>query len=72
MANFKKVKKGRNLRRKCELCETNIEYVDYKNVEFITKFISGIGQIKLMFQQEHVLDTKEKLQTLLKEHVLWL
>ncbi|MCE6115154.1 30S ribosomal protein S18 [Mycoplasmopsis agalactiae] len=46
MANFKKVKKGRNLRRKCELCETNIEYVDYKNVEFITKFISGIGQIK--------------------------
>nr|WP_318031173.1 hypothetical protein [Mycoplasmopsis bovis] len=46
MANFKKIKKGRNLRRKCELCETNIEYVDYKNVEFITKFISGIGQIK--------------------------
>lgn len=46
MANFKKVKKGRNLRRKCELCETNIEYVDYKNVEFITKFISGIDQIK--------------------------
>lgn len=43
MVNFKKVKKGRNLRCKCELCEINIEYVDYKNVEFIIKFILGIG-----------------------------
>ncbi|MBZ4203653.1 30S ribosomal protein S18 [Mycoplasma tauri] len=46
MANFKKNKKGRSFKRRCELCELRVEYVDYKNVDFISKFINGVGQIK--------------------------
>lgn len=45
MAFYKK-KKNRRFKAKCELCEQNIEYVDYKDVEFISKYLSGIGQIK--------------------------
>ncbi|WP_027334628.1 30S ribosomal protein S18 [Mycoplasmopsis felifaucium] len=45
MANFK-LKKNRNFKRRCDLCDLHIDYVDYKNVEFINKFITGTGQIK--------------------------
>lgn len=41
-----KAKKGKVFKRRCELCDSRIEYVDYKNVDFINKFISGTGQIK--------------------------
>ncbi|KKB26614.1 SSU ribosomal protein S18p, zinc-dependent [Mycoplasmopsis meleagridis] len=40
-------KNGFIKRRKCELCENAINYVDYKNVEFLAKFVNGTGQIKV-------------------------
>ncbi|WP_027120799.1 30S ribosomal protein S18 [Mycoplasmopsis lipofaciens] len=33
-------------RRRCQLCDDKINYVDYKDVEFLEKFIAGNGQIK--------------------------
>ncbi|WP_029513013.1 30S ribosomal protein S18 [Mycoplasmopsis iners] len=33
-------------RRKCEICEARLNYVDYKDIEFLNKFINGTGQIK--------------------------
>ncbi|QDY86676.1 30S ribosomal protein S18 [Mycoplasma anserisalpingitidis] len=45
--NFKKNKKGFGSRRKvCEFCEQNMNYVDYKNLELLKRYISGTGQIK--------------------------
>lgn len=46
MNKFKSKKSNYNKRRKCELCELNMNYVDYKNVEFLAKYITGTGQIK--------------------------
>ncbi|WP_029513497.1 30S ribosomal protein S18 [Mycoplasmopsis primatum] len=46
MAFNKKAKKGKIIKRRCSLCDSNIEYVDYKNIDFINKFLSGTGQIK--------------------------
>ncbi|MGV2393597.1 UNVERIFIED_CONTAM: 30S ribosomal protein S18 [Campylobacter lari] len=42
--NFKK--RRVNFRKRCELCEQHIEYVDYKNVDFLNKYITGTGSIK--------------------------
>ncbi|EGV00157.1 30S ribosomal protein S18 [Mycoplasmopsis columbina] len=39
-------KSGYNKRRKCVLCEQKINYVDFKDVETLNKFVSGTGQIK--------------------------
>ncbi|MGP1451734.1 MAG: 30S ribosomal protein S18 [Metamycoplasmataceae bacterium] len=36
--NFKK--------RRCELCDSKITYVDYKDVKFLEKFVTNTGQIK--------------------------
>ncbi|QSF13634.1 30S ribosomal protein S18 [Mycoplasma sp. Mirounga ES2805-ORL] len=33
-------------RRRCDNCEQKIDYVDYKDVEFLSKYVSGVGAIK--------------------------
>lgn len=45
MLNNKK-KLGNFRRRRCESCDSQINYVDYKNIEFLNKYISSTGQIK--------------------------
>ncbi|MGY5139622.1 30S ribosomal protein S18 [Mycoplasmopsis gallinarum] len=45
MAKIQK-KPGFIRRRRCELCENKVNYVDYKDVEFLNKFVTGTGQIK--------------------------
>ncbi|VEU75779.1 30S ribosomal protein [Mycoplasmopsis maculosa] len=39
-------KKRNNFKKRCELCELHIQYVDYKNVDFLNKYITGTGTIK--------------------------
>ncbi|WP_029906247.1 30S ribosomal protein S18 [Mycoplasmopsis opalescens] len=39
-------KKPMQKRRRCDLCENKIHYVDYKNTEYLTRFIASAGQIK--------------------------
>lgn len=45
MMNNKK-KPGMFKKRRCELCDSKITYVDYKDVKFLEKFVSGNGSIK--------------------------
>lgn len=45
MANLKN-KKVKTFRRRCELCEAQMDYVDYKNVSFLERYIAGTGKIK--------------------------
>lgn len=33
-------------RRRCESCDSKINYVDYKDIEYLSKFLTGTGQIK--------------------------
>ncbi|VEU77795.1 30S ribosomal protein S18 [Mycoplasmopsis columbinasalis] len=33
-------------RRRCEICELKYNYIDFKDVEFLNKYVSGTGQIK--------------------------
>lgn len=44
---MKNVKKsGFNRRRRCDLCELNINYVDYKDVKFLGKYVAPNGSIR--------------------------
>lgn len=33
-------------KRPCQFCETGLNYIDYKNIELISKFINGFGKIQ--------------------------
>ncbi|TDV24079.1 small subunit ribosomal protein S18 [Mycoplasmopsis mustelae] len=46
MAFNKRKKAFSNRKKVCAFCEERINYVDYKNVELLNKYISATGQIK--------------------------
>ncbi|MFV8414271.1 MULTISPECIES: 30S ribosomal protein S18 [Mycoplasma] len=46
MAFIKRNKKAFGRRKSCEFCDNHMEYVDYKNVELLNKFVTATGQIK--------------------------
>ncbi|VEU62863.1 30S ribosomal protein S18 [Mycoplasmopsis bovirhinis] len=46
MAYNKNKKAFLNKRKVCQFCENKQTYIDYKDTETLTKFISGTGQIK--------------------------
>ncbi|WP_408634331.1 30S ribosomal protein S18 [Mycoplasmopsis fermentans] len=46
MMVFNNKKKNNFRRRRCETCDQKLTYVDYKDVEFLSKFITATGQIK--------------------------
>ncbi|ENY70166.1 30S ribosomal protein S18 [Mycoplasmopsis bovigenitalium] len=46
MAKFNKTKKPFTKRRRSLIAELNLNYIDYKDVELLSKFITGTGQIK--------------------------
>lgn len=39
-------KKTNYRKRRCELCELKLTYVDYKDVKFLEKFVTNNGKIK--------------------------
>ena len=46
MNNMKRKNKKRNGRKKpCNFCLERIEYIDYKNVETVSKYINAHGKI---------------------------
>ncbi|WP_373456870.1 30S ribosomal protein S18 [Mycoplasma sp. 1018B] len=53
-------------RRKCEMCELKINYLDYKNVEFLSKFVNGTGQIKAKSMTGACSKDQRKIATAIK------
>ncbi|ADE19972.1 30S ribosomal protein S18 [Mycoplasma crocodyli] len=46
---MKFIKKKKNFqfkKRACEFCENHVQYIDYKDVETLKKYINATGQIK--------------------------
>lgn len=44
--NFKRKTKKRNAKRRpCMFCLEQMEYIDYKNIEVVSKFINAHGKI---------------------------
>ncbi|UUD34959.1 30S ribosomal protein S18 [Mycoplasmopsis caviae] len=43
---LKNKKKTNFRRRRCETCDLKLTYIDYKNTEFLSKFVTTTGQIK--------------------------
>ncbi|WP_416321832.1 30S ribosomal protein S18 [Mycoplasmopsis felis] len=46
MVYIKRKKTFLNKRKVCSFCEENLNYVDYKNVELLSKYVSATAQIK--------------------------
>ncbi|WP_435129378.1 30S ribosomal protein S18 [Mycoplasma sp. 6243] len=46
MAYIKRKKNFSNRKKVCAFCEEKVNYVDFKNVELLFKYISGTGSIK--------------------------
>lgn len=46
MTYNKRKKNFSNRRKVCAFCEEKLNYVDYKNVELLNKYVSATGQIK--------------------------
>lgn len=45
LINKKRMKKKNIKRKPCSFCQEQMEYIDYKNIEVISKFINTHGKI---------------------------
>ncbi|UUM19592.1 MULTISPECIES: 30S ribosomal protein S18 [unclassified Mycoplasma] len=67
MAFINKRKKGFTPRRKfCEFCSEKMAYLDYKNVELLSRYISANGQIKSKANTGACAKHQRKLATAIK------
>ncbi|TQC54172.1 30S ribosomal protein S18 [Mycoplasmopsis mucosicanis] len=46
MPKFRNKKQGFNKRRRSLIEELNLNYIDYKDIDLLSKFVTGTGQIK--------------------------
>ncbi|WP_029608749.1 30S ribosomal protein S18 [Mycoplasma simbae] len=46
MAKIRSKKSAFNKRRRSLIAELNLNYIDYKDVDLLSKFVTGTGQIK--------------------------
>ncbi|VEU75911.1 30S ribosomal protein S18 [Mycoplasmopsis columboralis] len=67
MAFNKKNKKGFASRRRfCEFCSEKMAYIDYKNVDLLSKYVTATGQIKPKANTGACAKHQRKLATAIK------